>query len=214
MMKSLVESKWFPLIVVLLILITGIAVAFCCGFRITYAPELENSWEAISAVASWASVCATLAAVWAAIRIPKEIAKQQNKIALIKDRLEINQAITEVANDIIGLRGFSDVELKTWDVSEELSVIFSFATLPKYEKKKGIISRYSLYFADYSACAEQLIEVYHEISWAYFLARKFNGKIDHLHDLAEKAEEAVEFVQSEEFFEFKNYMNNTIKVSN
>ena len=42
---------WFILIEVILVLIL-----FLCGFRITYSPSLENSWNAISAVASWASV--------------------------------------------------------------------------------------------------------------------------------------------------------------
>ena len=31
-------------------------VMWCMGFRITYAPELDNNWDAISAVAEWAGV--------------------------------------------------------------------------------------------------------------------------------------------------------------
>ena len=31
-------------------------VLWCMGFRITYAPELDNNWVAISAVAEWAGV--------------------------------------------------------------------------------------------------------------------------------------------------------------
>lgn len=33
-------------------------VLWCMGFRITYAPELDNNWDAISAVAEWAGVAA------------------------------------------------------------------------------------------------------------------------------------------------------------
>lgn len=53
------ETRWFPLVVALVIIGAGIIVAFLLGLRITYAPELENSWDAISAVASWASVAAS-----------------------------------------------------------------------------------------------------------------------------------------------------------
>ena len=212
-MKNFIKGRWFPFFLLLVSLVFVLLVGFLLGFRITYAPALENSWDAISAVAAWISAGATLAAVWAAIQIPKEIAKQQNRISLIKDRLEINQVITEVSNDIISLRGFSDVDIKTWDVSEELPVIFSFATLSKYEKKKKIIDRYPLYFTDYSTCAEQLSEVYHEISWAYFLVERFKGKRSYLFDLAEIVEGATEFVRSKEFREFKKYMSDTIKVS-
>lgn len=212
-MKKFIHGKWFPLTVACIVLVLLAFVMFLFGWRITYAPEMGNNWDAVSAVAAWVSACATLAAVWAAIQIPKEIAKQQNRISLIKDRLEIKQVITEVSNDIISLRGFSDVDIKTWDVSEELPIIFSFATLSKYEKKKKIIDRYPLYFTDYSTCAEQLSEVYHEISWAYFLVERFKGKRSYLFDLAEIVEGATEFVRSKEFREFKKYMSDTIKVS-
>ena len=48
------------------------------GFRITYVPDLENSWNAISGTASWVSVIvsvlgviASFLAVWSAIQVPK-----------------------------------------------------------------------------------------------------------------------------------------------
>lgn len=73
---------------------------FLFGWRITYAPELDNSWDAISAVAAWASivvafagVIASFAAIWYAIRVPKEIAYQQNKIALFEKRYEAYSSI-------------------------------------------------------------------------------------------------------------------------
>lgn len=84
--------KYIKYIVGILVLI---AFFYLCGFRITYAPELENSWVTISDVASWvgilisiASVVASFAAVWAAIQIPQKIAERQNKIALFEQRLE------------------------------------------------------------------------------------------------------------------------------
>lgn len=67
-------------------------------FRITYAPNLENSWDAISAFAAWAgvivaivSVVASFLAVWYAIQVPKQIADRQDKIALFEKRFECFQ---------------------------------------------------------------------------------------------------------------------------
>ena len=64
------------------------------GWRITYAPELENSWDAISAISTVISaivsiigVSASFAAIWYAIQVPKEIADRQDKIALFEKRL-------------------------------------------------------------------------------------------------------------------------------
>ena len=57
------------------------------GWRFTYAPELENSWDAISAVATWAGVVASVFAIIFAIRVPIVIAKRQDKIALFEKNL-------------------------------------------------------------------------------------------------------------------------------
>ena len=56
------------------------------GFRITYAPALENRWDAISACAAWASVVVAGLAMYYAIQVPKKIAEDQNKIALFEKR--------------------------------------------------------------------------------------------------------------------------------
>ncbi len=56
------------------------------GFRITYAPSLENSWDAISACAAWAGVVTSFVAIIVAIQIPRKIADRQNKIALFEKR--------------------------------------------------------------------------------------------------------------------------------
>ena len=47
--------------------------AWCTGFRITYAPELDNNWDAISAVAAWAGV------IVGAIIVPLVVAWLQHK---------------------------------------------------------------------------------------------------------------------------------------
>lgn len=99
-MKKLIKWKWFPMVAVIAAFAVVVLVMALLGFRITYAPDLENSWEAISAVAAWAGVItsiaavgASFAAVWFAIRVPKEIAEQQNKIALFEKRYRVYREI-------------------------------------------------------------------------------------------------------------------------
>lgn len=75
------------------ILIGFVLFLYLKGFRITYAPELENSWGAVSAFASWASVIASAAAILVAIRIPSVIADRQNKIALFEKRFEVYDVV-------------------------------------------------------------------------------------------------------------------------
>ena len=84
-LKQFIKSRWFPLVAVSVVLLIVVVAGFLFGFRITYAPELENSWDAISGVAAWvgivvsiASAVAAFMAVWYAIRV----ADNQNKIAL------------------------------------------------------------------------------------------------------------------------------------
>lgn len=90
------------------------------GFRITYAPELENSWDAVSAVAAWAGVISSFIAIMVAVWIPKKIADQQNKIALFEKRhaiyeilvccnsfalsIERNPKLVESEENIMGIR--------------------------------------------------------------------------------------------------------------
>ena len=59
------------------------------GYRITYNPMLENSWDAISAFASWCGAILSGGALIVAIQIPKEIANQQNKIELFEKRYSV-----------------------------------------------------------------------------------------------------------------------------
>lgn len=95
-MKNFIKGRWFPLSVAVAAVLVIAFTLFFCGFRITYAPALESSWDAVSGVASWAGVIIAIAgvvasflAVWFAIQIPKKIAEQQNKIALFEKRHEV-----------------------------------------------------------------------------------------------------------------------------
>ena len=68
------------------------------GFRITYEPTLENSWDAISACAAWASVVVAGLAIYYAILVPKKIAERQDQIALFEKRVEIYSAIQDICS--------------------------------------------------------------------------------------------------------------------
>lgn len=89
-MKKFIKGRWFPLIVAIsiLVLVAGVVLVMALlGWRFTYAPELENSWDAVSAFASWVGVIMSFLAVMAAVWIPKRIADQQDKIALFEKRV-------------------------------------------------------------------------------------------------------------------------------
>lgn len=90
-MEKFIKGRWFPLAIAAIIILIITSVLFFFGFRITYAPKLENSWDAISAVAAWVGVVASFIAIWFAIQIPKKIADRQDKIALFEKRYECFQ---------------------------------------------------------------------------------------------------------------------------
>lgn len=88
-MKKFIKGRWFPLVAALVCGAGLMGVLFWQGFRITYSPELETSWDAISACAAWASVGTSFIAIWFAIQVPKKIADEQNNIALFEKRFEV-----------------------------------------------------------------------------------------------------------------------------
>ena len=63
------------------------------GFKITYNPDLDNNWDAVSACAAWVGVVVSGLAIYYAIKVPKKIAENQNKIALFEKRYEEVQKI-------------------------------------------------------------------------------------------------------------------------
>lgn len=104
-----VKGRWFPLIISIIAALAVGIVLFFCGFRITYVPELESSWDAISAVAAWCGVLASFLAIWFAILIPKTIADEQNKVSLFEKRYEAYSSILllEVFADAVNQEIFS-----------------------------------------------------------------------------------------------------------
>lgn len=92
-MKKFIKGRWFPLAIAAIIVAALIIFLGCIGFRITYNPALESSWEAVSAVAAWAGVITSFAAIVTAVWIPKKIAEQQNKIALFEKRYALYNTV-------------------------------------------------------------------------------------------------------------------------
>lgn len=121
---KLLLNKKMPLWVIgiILLVVTFLAIV---GFRITYAPELENSWSAISAVASWAGVVATVIAIIVAIQIPQKIADNQNKIALFDKRYEVYDTIMRLVSFSKFIETMGRDKLSTEDVQVLFVALFS-----------------------------------------------------------------------------------------
>ncbi len=92
-LKKFIKGRWFPLSVAVIIALIVIIGMVLFGWRITYAPELENSWEATSAVASIIGAVGTVAAVWFAvlstekqIRVSQQQQKQNTGLNLYGER--------------------------------------------------------------------------------------------------------------------------------
>ena len=66
-MKNFIKGRWFPLIVAIVVVTVVAFIMALFGWRITYAPELETSWNAVSAVGSLLGAIGTIAAVWFAV---------------------------------------------------------------------------------------------------------------------------------------------------
>lgn len=92
--KIRIRPIYWLIIAEIIVLITGLLL----GFKITYAPQLENDWNAISACASWVGVAASLGAILVAIRIPKVIAERQDKIALFEKRFAFYDTLNRCIN--------------------------------------------------------------------------------------------------------------------
>lgn len=86
-MKKFIRN---PITIIISITLCIIILALL-GFRITYNPDLNICWEAISALASCAAVVVSAIAIYYAIQIPLKIANDQNKISLFEKRYEAFQ---------------------------------------------------------------------------------------------------------------------------
>ena len=209
--RRFISSRWFPLAVACAALLAVLVVAFLLGFRITYAPEIENSWEAISAVASWAGVAVSAVAVWAAVQIPKKIADQQNKIALVNSRLEIIDLIEKIASTISMIHNISTRNNNSLS-RDALLELLPFASLDEFNKNLGIITRYSIYFSEFQEPVKDLLILYAHMTLKCYQLEREKESNTIVEETLESINEANEFIRSEEFYQLKNYMNNAVKL--
>ena len=79
-MKNFIKGRWFPLLVAILIVVVVAFVMALFGWRITYAPELENSWAAVSAVAACISALAGIAIPIVAVAFQYRLDSNKNDI--------------------------------------------------------------------------------------------------------------------------------------
>lgn len=137
----------------MLALVFVIVVLYCLGFRITYAPELENSWNAVSAVAACVGVLASFIAIWFAIQVPKKIAEQQNKIALLEKRVQLYMDFSELFDSSIWW-GWVDTDL------------FSSQKRPQIWGDDKLFTTASFLFSDkLSNQLKELYDLYKKIYW-------------------------------------------------
>ena len=144
-MKNFIKGWWFPLVMAGVILL----VAFLLGFRITYAPELKNDWDAISAVAAWVGAIGTVAVLWynhKTIELTQRSVRQAIDLQLYEKRLELYNKITDdltfsAPDPPITLRIVYSEEIyqlyseiielcnKRWDKILEFSLVFNIIDL-------------------------------------------------------------------------------------
>lgn len=86
---------------ILMCIVLGLLLMYSLGFRITYAPRLENNWDSISAVGTWVSAIISIIAIIFAIQVPEKIATHQNKIALFEKRLSAYYTLINVLDVFI-----------------------------------------------------------------------------------------------------------------
>ena len=146
-MKNFVKGRWFPLTAAILIVAAVALVMALFGWRITYAPDLENNWDAISTVAAWtgvfvavASATASFLAVWFAIQVPKKIADRQDRIALFDKRycayssLLTLQLFSHAIDKEFFKDNIPDKDGMLWDISAKAGLCcLQFATVFGYQ---------------------------------------------------------------------------------
>ena len=211
-MKEFIKGRWFLLLGVFVIVLI-IVFLYLKGFRITYAPELENSWSAISACAAWAGVVASFIAIWYAIQVPQKIAEQQNKIALFAMRHEI----FEIYNSC---KTFS--EMLRWAINKENVQLFFlnvFCNVSLDEKNIDIIyvrkessvlfeklcKSEFLFDTNVSSYIKQMALCFHQLITASLHTTEFS-------EVNEKVQEFIDLMSSAQYQSVLDKMGNDLKL--
>lgn len=154
-MKKFIKGRWFPLSIAIIVVTALLVFLYCKGFRITYAPDLENSWDAVSAFAAWAGVVTSSVAIIIAILIPKRIAVRQDKIALFEKRLEIYDLLSSCSSSANILKVVDNNE----DILKYLFIVF---TDDSRKQNKFDSNEARLYLTNCSAKLQQAVFLFPE----------------------------------------------------
>lgn len=126
-MKKIILSPFTWIVVTICVIL----VLYCFGFKITYAPELENSWEAVSACAAWASVLSSFIAIIFAVQVPKKIAEEQNKIALFEKKYSCFNAFSFLLSAIEFIVDENIKESKKKEYFDDMAEVFQSNSVAK-----------------------------------------------------------------------------------
>lgn len=150
-MKNFIKGRWFPLLLAVAIVLAVSSILYYYGFRITYAPGLENDWDAIAAYAAWVGAIGTIAVLvynHIAIELTQKSVRQAVDLQLFEKRLELYNAIKEdtafynaplslkiAYNEEIYLLYSEIVELckKRWEQIGEFALVFHVINLENRE---------------------------------------------------------------------------------
>lgn len=105
-----IKGRWFPLIAASIIVAVIVCVMILCGWRFTYAPELENNWDAVSGVSGWFGVVASFMAILYAVRV----ADKQNQISLFEKKYELFEIVMNckiLSDSLKGVKTNLDVRM-------------------------------------------------------------------------------------------------------
>ena len=208
-MKNFIKRNHLALSVVAVCVIL-LVFLYCIGFRITYAPQLENSWDAISAVATWAGVVVSCFAVWAAIQIPQRIAEEQNDVSEKQARMNIYFSIKEFSEDWVF---YEEHFAGSLDVVQLVRAgALNFIDEVSYEKHHKAFESYKFYFQKFKEEANQLKNFHTKI---YALCQS----VQTMPELREKMEpqlmdamkDFLEFYNSQNFKNMISYMEKKLE---
>lgn len=113
--------RWTPLTIGLAIAIVLASAFYLCGFRITYAPELESSWSAISAFGQWAGVVVTAALTWIIHQKTQENDRQNKELQekLARQSENLQERIAKQENRNVEIQRKIDLFNRRYEVYNE-----------------------------------------------------------------------------------------------
>ena len=168
-MKKLTEKKWFwPVAVIAAVLVIAL-ILFFCGFCINYIlAEQKNKLEAVSACAAWVGIVVSIIsvlisglAIYYAIKVPKTIAEQQNKIALFEKRYEVYDALTHFISFCYSMNDLCNIksEINSTQICQSFISSFSHDYTTESTSKEAVRKE----------CTKYLINAQNTLDTASFL---------------------------------------------